>query len=71
MSIAKNDYFYPTVCSLVDREAASAIHSLAHYVRPGGDWVLVRSDLNKLDRAFAEIEAILNDKWNGQMWSQR
>ena len=71
MSCAENDYVYPTLSSLVDREAAAAIDALARYVRPDGDYILVRSDLDAIDRAFHEIEAILNAKWNGETWSKR
>lgn len=70
-SPAKNKYFYPTICALVDREAASAVHTLAHYVRPGGDWILVRSDLDLIDRALGQLEQILNEKYDGHSWSQR
>lgn len=70
-SPSRNDYFYPTLCSMVDRDVAEAIHCLAMYVRPDGDWSLVRSDLDLLDRAFEEIEAILRHKYNGQIWSKR
>jgi hypothetical protein len=70
-SVAQNDYFYPTVCSLVDRKAAFAIHNLAKYVRPTGDYILTRSMLDKIDRGIGEIEQILNQKWNGQCWSKR
>lgn len=71
MSVATNDYFYPTVCALVDREAAGAIDSLAHYVRPGGDYILTRSMLDEIDRGIREIEEILNHKWDGHSWSKR
>jgi hypothetical protein len=70
-TVIENDYFYQTVCSLVDREAADAIDVLARYVRLVGDYVLVRSDLDHLDRAFREINEILNQKWKGQCWSKR
>lgn len=67
----ENIYFYPTICSLVDREAASAIDSLARYVRPEGDYILVRSQLDLIDRAFQELEAIMNSNYNGESWSKR
>jgi len=70
-SPASNVYFYPTICALVDRHAASAVNTLAHYVRPEGDWILTRSDLDLIDRAFAQLEAILIQKYNGQCWSKR
>jgi hypothetical protein len=70
-SPATNDYFYPTLCALVDRPAASAIDSLAHYVRPRGDYILTRSMLDEIDRALGEVELILRHKWNGQCWSKR
>lgn len=70
-SPASNDYFYPTICALVDREAAEAIHGLAHYVRPGGDWILPRGYLDEIDRGLGEIEAILRHKWRGESWSKR
>ena len=69
--VAKNNFTYPTVCSLVDREAAMAIECLAKYVRPQGDYILTRSMLDEIDRAIGEIEAILNHKWNGQSWRAR
>lgn len=68
---ATNNYFYPTICALVDREAASAIDALARYVRPGGDYILTRSMLDEIDRGLGEIEAILNHKWDGHQWSTR
>ena len=68
---AQNDYFYPTVCALVDRQAASSIDMLAKYVRPGGDYILTRSMLDEIDRGIGEIEKILSQKWNGQSWSKR
>jgi hypothetical protein len=69
--IVENGYFYPVICSLVDRHSANAIDLLAHYVRPDGDYVLVRSDLDAIDRGIGEIEKILNEKWVGQSWSKR
>jgi hypothetical protein len=70
-SPAKNDYFYPTICALVDREAAFAVDVLAHYVRPAGDWILTRSDLDLIDRALGQLEQILNQKYDGHSWNQR
>lgn len=68
---ASNDYFYPTICALVDRQAAFAIHALAMYVRPDGDWYITRDHLDDIDRGIGEIEKILAQKWSGQCWSKR
>lgn len=62
---------YPTIYALVDREAAFAIEMFARYVRPAGDYILTRSMLDEVDRGLAQIEQILNHKWNGQCWSKR
>lgn len=64
-------YAHPTICALVDREAATAIESLARYVRPEGDYILVRSMLDEIDRGLGTLDAILSQRWHGQSWSKR
>jgi hypothetical protein len=62
---------YPVIAEIVGRDARNAIDALYHYVRPHGDYILVRSQLDDLDKAFAEIESHLASKYNGFSWADR
>lgn len=62
---------YPVLANVLGRDQASAVETLYRYVRPEGDYILVRSELDHLDEAFRQIEEHLKKKWNGQSWSTR
>jgi hypothetical protein len=65
------DHPYPALAHVLGKPQADVIDKLYHYVRPQGDYILVRSDLDILDQAFSHLEEWLQEKYDGYCWTKR
>lgn len=62
---------YPALSDILGHDQSFAVQTLHRYVRPAGDYILTRGDLDTLDQAFRQIEEHLQSKWDGRSWTSR